>query len=84
MTTDLRIGTKEHYNGAVVQKSLFARFLALVDFRLFRQHRPGADQSANLFQWVQAPPGKAAEKVAAEAEKKRTFFAGLLTLASTI
>ena len=42
-TTGLAIGGTEHHSGEVVQKSVFARFLASSDFRLLQQNLSETD-----------------------------------------
>jgi hypothetical protein len=41
--TDLRNGLEKRRSSREVQKSTFARFLGLFDFRLLQQYRPEAD-----------------------------------------
>src|SRR4029434_7833662 len=41
--TDLRSGVERRRGSREVQRSTFARFLGLFDFRLLQPYRPGAD-----------------------------------------
>src|SRR5258707_14130827 len=47
-TTDLPSGAEKRRSGRDVQKSTFARFLGLIDFRLLQQYLPETD----LQQWI--------------------------------
>jgi hypothetical protein len=44
--TDLRSGTEKRRSSREIQRSTFARFLGLFDFRLLQQYLPQADIGA--------------------------------------
>jgi len=46
--TDLRCGVEKRRSGREVQRSTFARFLGLSNFRLLQQYRPEAKSTASI------------------------------------
>jgi hypothetical protein len=56
--TDLRNGAKERCSRREAQRSTFARFLGLFDFRLLQQYRHKADISSAAV-WMSAIGGEA-------------------------